>query len=169
MAGTQCDLVGLSRYGIVIKAIPIDIATWAQLKDEGGGTHQRPSRAVGIQTTLKAEGRVRIDSQTACCLTDGSSVEVRRLEEDLRRCLGRTRLETTHHASDTERSALSRSDDEVTLSELPFTLIQEEHLLWACQLDRETTTRLSQVIGMEGLTELVQDVVRHVNDHVYGA
>ena len=107
----------------MIKAIPIDIATWAQLKDEGGGTHQRPSRAVGIQTTLEAEGRVSIDSQTARCLTYGGSVEVRRLKEDLRGCLGCTRLETTHHASHTERFTLSRSDDEVTLGELPFTLI----------------------------------------------
>ena len=107
MAGTQRDFVGLSRYGIVIKAIPIDIAPRAKLQNEGSGTHQCPSRAVGIQTSLEAEGRVGIDSYTASGLTDGGSVEVRRFKEDLRRRLGRPRLQSSHHTSHAERSALS--------------------------------------------------------------
>lgn len=68
----------------------------------------------------------------------------------------------------TQRLTCSRSDDEVTLSELAFALVEEDHLLLSCQLHREGATRLRQVIGMEGLTEFVQDVVRHVDDYVDG-
>ena len=77
MAGAQRHFVGLSRHGIVVEAATIDIATGAKLEDERSGTHQRPRRTVGVQPTLKAEGGVRIHSQTACGLTHGGSVEVR--------------------------------------------------------------------------------------------
>ena len=169
MAGAQRHFVGLSWHGIVVEAATIDIATGAKLEDERSSTHQRPGRAVGIQPTLEAEGGVRIHSQTACGLAHGGRVEVRRLEEDIRRRLRRTRVQTTHDASDAEGLTRSRSDDEITLGELTLTLVEEDHLLLSCQLHREGTACLRQVIGVEGLTEFVEDVVRHVDDYVDGA
>ena len=68
-----------------------------------GATFQDIQGVVGVAAALIAEGGIRLQLVASRGLADAHRVEIRTLEEHIRRLLRDTRVQTAEHARDTHR------------------------------------------------------------------
>ena len=139
-------------------------ASASHFTDEQCGAFEHLNRAVRIQSALEAEGGICAQSEAPCRATDPCGIEASRLEEDVRRGRCHARIESTKYATDTHRF-LGVADHQIVGCECAFYAVERRERR-ACRHGANlnpAASDLRRVKGVQRLTKLVQDVIRHVH------
>ena len=141
--------------------------------DERGRTRERAWCERHVDASFEPIARIGGQSRRAACRARAWRVERANLQEDVGRGCGDFRGATAHHPGEPDRGDRIRDDGHFRGERSLHTIERHESFAGLCRANHERLLghlwlRIyrRQIVRVRGLSELVQHVVRHVDDVV---